>query len=196
MTIDTERTTASFLSAAGNDPPAVVVMGVSGAGKSVIGEALAAAIGARFIEGDQLQPEENVARMAAGLPLTDELRAGWLARVGTEIAASRAAGVPAIAACSALKRAYRDRLRALNPALVFIHLELDPETARARVATRKGHFMPASLVDSQFATLERPGLDELAFSLSALRPAEELVATAASFIRNSMAKRGGKQSAP
>jgi len=195
MTIDAGHSTASSPSAAGNDPPAVVVMGVSGAGKSVIGEALATAIGARFIEGDRLQPEENVARMAAGLPLTDELRAGWLARVGTEIAASRAAGVPAVAACSALKRAYRDRLRALNPALVFIHLELDTDTARARVATRKGHFMPASLVDSQFATLERPGLDELAFSLNALRPAEELVATAASLI-NRIAKRDGKQAAP
>ena len=189
MTIDADRPQPNPVSVAGDDPPAVVVMGVSGAGKTVIGEALASAIGARFIEGDKLQPEENVARMAAGLPLTDELRAGWLERVGMEIAAARASGVAAVAACSALKRAYRSKLRELNPSLVFIHLELDPETARARVATRKGHFMPASLVDSQFATLERPGLDEFAFSLNALRPIEDLVDTAASFIRNSTKKR-------
>jgi gluconokinase len=189
MTIDADLPQASPASVVDNDAPAVVVMGVSGAGKTLIGEALASAIGARFIEGDQLQPPENVARMAAGLPLTDELRAGWLERVGAEIAAARAAGVPAVAACSALKRAYRDRLRKLNPSLVFIHLELDPETARARVATRKGHFMPASLVDSQFATLEPPDLDELAFSLNALRPVEDLVDRAASFIRNNLKKR-------
>jgi gluconokinase len=189
MTIDADRPKASAVSLAGDDPPAVVVMGVSGAGKTVIGEALAAAIGARFIEGDRLQPPENVARMTAGLPLTDELRAGWLERVGAELAAARTTGVPAVAACSALKRAYRDRLRKLNPSLVFIHLELDPETARARVASRKGHFMPPSLVDSQFATLERPGLDEFAFALNALGPVEDLVETAASFIRNSLKKR-------
>lgn len=185
MTINADRSSTAAPAAAADHPPAVVVMGVSGAGKTVIGEALAEALGALFIEGDRLQPPENVARMAAGLPLTDELRAGWLQRVGTEIAAARASGMPAVAACSALKRAYRDRLRALNPSLVFIHLELDPETARARVAARKGHFMPASLVDSQFATLERPGGDERAFALNALRPVEELVATAASLIRSS-----------
>lgn len=163
--------------------PAIVVMGVSGCGKSVVGTKLAEAVGARFVEGDMLHPPENIARMASGQPLTDDLRAGWLDRVGAEIAAAHAAGAPVVAACSALKRSYRDRLRRLNPGLVFLHLELDPETARRRVLDRKGHFMPPSLVDSQFAALERPAADEFALALNALRPLDELVAAASAFMK-------------
>lgn len=159
----------------GPGPLAVVVMGVSGCGKSAIGEALAELLGAEFIEGDRLHPAVNVARMARGVPLTDEDRAGWLDTVGNAIANAKAGGRGAIAACSALKRAYRDRLRGKVPGLVFVHPVVDKETARGRIAARKGHFMPASLVDSQFAALEPPQADETAISLDGLEPVDALV---------------------
>lgn len=149
--------------------PAVVVMGVAGCGKTVVGLALAKSLGAVFIEGDGLHPPENVARMARGEPLTDALREGWLDAIGERIAASIADGQRAVAACSALKRSYRDRLRRFCPGIVFLYLKIDRETAWRRVAARKGHFMPASLVDSQFATLEEPGRDEQAVTVDATR---------------------------
>lgn len=156
-------------------PLAVVVMGVSGCGKSAIGEALAELLGAEFIEGDRLHPPENVARMTRGIPLTDEDRAGWLDSVGDTIASANAGGRGVVAACSALKRKYRDRLRAKVPGLVFVHPVVDKETARNRISARKGHFMPASLVDSQFAALEPPEPDETAISLNGLKPVDALV---------------------
>lgn len=140
--------------------PAIVVMGVAGCGKTAVGEALATALGAGFIEGDRLHPPENVSRMSRGEPLTDALREGWLDAIGERIATSVADGRKAVAACSALKRAYRDRLSRFCPGMVFLYLKVDRETAWRRVANRKGHFMPASLVDSQFATLEEPSADE------------------------------------
>ncbi|MER9231038.1 gluconokinase [Mesorhizobium sp. M0622] len=155
-------------------------MGVAGCGKSVVGEALAAALGALFIEGDRLHPPENVARMARGEPLTDALREGWLDTIGQRIAASVASGQGVVAACSALKRSYRDRLRGFCPNIVFVYLEIDPATAMRRVGNRKGHFMPASLVDSQFATLEPPATDEGALTLDGTRPVADVVATALS----------------
>lgn len=155
--------------------PAIVAMGVAGCGKTVVGEALAEALGAVFIEGDRLHPPENVARMARGEPLTDALREGWLDAIGERIAASVADGRKAVAACSALKRSYRDRLRDFCPGIVFLHLKIDRETAWRRVANRKGHFMPASLVDSQFATLEEPGPDELAVTVDATRTVAAIV---------------------
>lgn len=165
-------------------PPAVV-MGVAGCGKSVVGAALAQALGARFIEGDRLHPAENVKLMAGGTPLTDDHRIGWLDAIGGEIAVASASGGGAVAACSALKRRYRDRLRRLVPTLVFLHLSVDPTTARMRVLARKGHFMPPSLIDSQFADLEPPGPDEAALTLDAMRPVDELVAEAVAFLRAS-----------
>ncbi|RJT41692.1 gluconokinase [Mesorhizobium waimense] len=144
---------------------AIVVMGVAGCGKSAVGEALAEALGAVFVEGDRLHPPENVALMASGKPLTDQLRAGWLDAIGQRIATSVAGGQSVVAACSALKRSYRDRLRGFCDGIVFVYLEIDRETARQRVADRKGHFMPASLVDSQFAILEAPAPDERALTL-------------------------------
>ncbi|AZO13178.1 gluconokinase [Mesorhizobium sp. M3A.F.Ca.ET.174.01.1.1] len=144
-------------------------MGVAGCGKTVVGEALAGMLQAVFIEGDRLHPPENVARMARGEPLTDALREGWLNTIGERIAASVHDGQKAVAACSALKRSYRDRLRRFSPDIVFVYLKIDRETAWRRVAGRKGHFMPASLVDSQFATLEEPGLDEQAVTVDATR---------------------------
>ncbi|EHK55841.1 gluconokinase [Allomesorhizobium alhagi] len=162
--------------------PVVVVMGVAGCGKSVVGSGLAEALGCRFIEGDGLHPPENVARMAGGQPLTDAHRAGWLDAVGAQLSEAARAGSGGVAACSALKRAYRDRLRRICPGLVFIHLAIDRETARQRVGRRKGHFMPATLVDSQFATLEPPAGDEAALNLDGTRPVAELVAAAAEFL--------------
>jgi gluconokinase len=160
----------------GSASPAIVVMGVAGCGKSAVGIALAATLNAVFIEGDRLHPPENVARMASGEPLTDQLRKGWLDAIGGRIAASVGKGQGVVAACSALKRSYRDRLRAFYPDIVFLYLEIDPATARRRVASRKGHFMPASLVDSQFAILEPPGRDERALTIDATRPVADVVA--------------------
>ena len=157
----------------------IVIMGVAGCGKSVIGSRLAARLGYRFLEGDRLHPPGNVARMANGLPLTDELRRGWLDKIGEEIAASAAKGEGVIAACSALKRIYRDRLRASVPEILFIYPEVDRETARRRVGMRSGHFMPASLVDSQFADLQPPQSDEHAVRLDGQKPVAELVEAAA-----------------
>jgi gluconokinase len=169
------------MSFAGNaECPAIVIMGVTGCGKSAVGQELAERLGARFIEGDSLHPPENIARMSAGIPLTDGDRAGWLERIAAEIAAARASGEAVVATCSALKRSYRDRLRAPNPGLVFIFLDIDRETALHRVAARKGHFMPASLVDSQFADLEPPTPDERALALDASYSIGELVS--ASFV--------------
>ncbi|WP_376706075.1 gluconokinase [Mesorhizobium sp. ISC25] len=155
-------------------------MGVAGCGKSVVGEALAAALGALFIEGDRLHPPENVARMASGQPLTDALREGWLDAIGQRMAASVASRQGVVAACSALKRSYRDRLRGFCPDIVFVYLEIDPATAMRRVGNRKGHFMPASLVESQFATLEAPAADEAAMTLDGTRRVADTVATALS----------------
>ena len=106
--------------------PVVVVMGVAGCGKSVIGAGVAARLGCRFIEGDQLHPPENVERMASGLPLTDALRAGWLDRIGAELAASVSRGEAVVAACSALKRIYRDRLQGVVPGILFVYPGIDP----------------------------------------------------------------------
>ncbi len=167
--------TAPFRSPDDQAPLAVVVMGVAGCGKTAIGEAIAELLDAEFIEGDRLHPAENVARMARGVPLTDEDRAGWLDAVGAAIASANARGRGAIAACSALKRGYRDRLRVNAPGLVFVHPVVDKETARERVAQRKGHFMPASLVDSQFAILEPLQPGESAFALDGSEPVDALV---------------------
>ncbi|MFK0691441.1 gluconokinase [Mesorhizobium sp. IMUNJ 23033] len=153
----------------------IVVMGVAGCGKSAVGEALAEALGAGFVEGDRLHPPENVARMASGEPLTDALRAGWLDAIGQRIAASVAGGQSVVAACSALKRSYRDRLRGFCGDIVFVYLEIGRETARQRVGHRKGHFMPASLVDSQFAILEAPAPDEHALTLDGTGSISDIV---------------------
>lgn len=158
--------------------PAIVVMGVAGCGKTAVGEALAGALPAEFIEGDRLHPPENVARMARGEPLTDTLREGWLDAIGERVAASVADGRKVVAACSALKRAYRDRLRGFCPGIVFLYLKIDRETAWRRVAERKGHFMPASLVDSQFSTLEEPEADERALTVDGTRTIAEVMAQA------------------
>ena len=159
-------------------------MGVAGCGKSAVGKALAAAEGAVFVEGDRLHPPENVARMASGEPLTDQLREGWLDAIGERIADLAGSGQGVVAACSALKRSYRERLRGFRGDIVFVYLEIDPATAKQRVATRKGHFMPASLVESQFAILEPPGADEHALTVDAKLPVADIVTAVASLLAN------------
>jgi len=137
----------------------VVVMGVSGSGKTVVGQALAAALGWPFLEGDDYHPPANVAKMAAGVPLTDEDRGPWLDRLAAEMAKILGRGGHAVLACSALRQSYRDRLAraARVPGDVrFVHLKSDYATIAARLAARRHRYMPASLLASQFATLEEP----------------------------------------
>lgn len=126
----------------------------------MIGSRLAEALGVPFVEGDDHHPPENRARMAAGIPLTDTDRAAWLAALATHIIEARAAGRGLVMSCSALKRSYRDVLRAADPELRFIHLSGPRSLIAERLARRKGHFMPPSLLDSQLATLEQPTHDE------------------------------------
>jgi gluconokinase len=137
----------------------IVVMGVSGAGKSTLARALAQALQWKFIEGDDLHPAANVAKMSAGIPLTDEDRRPFLRAVADAIAQNRAVGV--VVSCSALKRAYRDsiRERAAGP-VIFVLPNLTRAQLVARLEQRTGHFMPVSLLDSQLATLEPPAADE------------------------------------
>ena len=146
-----------------------LVMGVSGCGKSTLGRALADRIGAPFLEGDAYHPPENVARMAAGLPLDDGMRAPWL-----DLSA-RAGQGHVVLACSALKRAYRDRLRQAAPGLVPVFLDPPRAVLAEWLHHRRGHFMPESLLDSQYDTLEPPGPDEGTVHLTKPEPADEMV---------------------
>ena len=150
-----------------------VVMGVSGVGKTKVGLALAQALGARFIEGDDLHPESNRAKMAGGTPLMDEDRWPWLDRVAATLAEG---APPVVGACSALRRRYRDRLRAGTPGLVVLHLTGDPALVGERLRARKGHFMPPALLRSQFDTLEPLDAGEPGFAVRVERPIEEIVA--------------------
>jgi gluconokinase len=163
-----------------------VLMGVSGSGKTLIGEALARSIGGRFIEGDRYHPPANISRMASGQPLRDEDRWGWLDAIAGEIEEADRAGATLVVACSALKRAYRDRLRAASERILFIYLEVSRDTAAARVAARRGHFMPPSLIDSQFAALQPPAPDEQALYLDAASDPASLVDRALAAIRDSL----------
>ncbi len=133
----------------------VVVMGVSGSGKSVVGQALATELGWPFFDADDFHPEANVAKMAAGTPLTDEDRWPWLDRLAAEMAAIDGRGQHAVLACSALRQAYRDRISRAVP-VRFVHLAGDHDTIAARLATRSHRYMPPTLLASQFATLEAP----------------------------------------
>jgi gluconokinase len=143
--------------------PPIVMMGVSASGKTAVGQPLAARLHCPFIDGDALHPQANIAKMSAGHPLNDTDRAPWLVRVGAWLAAHDDGGV---IACSALKRRYRDRLRRTAPETLFVLLDPSLDVLRARDAARTGHFMPASLLDSQLATLERPDPDEHAIVIT------------------------------
>ncbi|MES2818129.1 MAG: gluconokinase, GntK/IdnK-type [Pseudomonadota bacterium] len=154
----------------------LVVMGVSGSGKTEISQVVAAELGWRPIEADRFHPEENVERMRAGIPLTDEDRIHWLDALIAEMQAVQAKGEGFVLACSALKGAYRERLRAAVPGLQFAHLAIDHATAVQRVGARPGHFMPISLVDSQFATLESPSGEAHVLTVDAAQSRAEVVA--------------------
>ena len=158
-------------------------MGVSGCGKSTVGGLVASALGLDFLEGDSLHTAHNVALMAAGTALTDADRAGWLATIASCLGAAQAAGQGLVVSCSALKRSYRDQLRAACPGLRFIHLHGTTEQLRARLQSRSGHYMPASLLNSQLATLEAPAADELALVFNIGLAAEQIAATACQQLR-------------
>ena len=138
----------------------LVVMGVSGSGKTTIAKGVAAAKGWSLLEGDTFHPPANVAKMAAGTPLTDEDRWPWLRAIAAAIDADRARGESAVVACSALRRAYRDILIGDRPDVRLVYLRGSQALIGERMRARPGHFMPASLLDSQFQTLEEPGPDE------------------------------------
>jgi gluconokinase len=138
----------------------LVVMGVSGSGKTTIAKGLAAAEGWSVLEGDTFHPAANVAKMAAGTPLTDADRWPWLHAIAAAIDADRAHGTSAVVACSALRRAYRDVLIGDRPDVRLVYLKGSRTLIGKRMQARHGHFMPPSLLDSQFQTLEEPGPDE------------------------------------
>ncbi|MEV1066469.1 gluconokinase [Streptomyces sp. NPDC050263] len=139
-------------------PHVVVVMGVAGTGKTTIGPLLAARLGVPYAEGDDFHPQANIAKMSAGTPLDDDDRWPWLDAIGAW--ADGRAGLGGVVSCSALKRSYRDRLRASAPGVVFVHLAGDRALIEDRMAHRQGHFMPTALLDSQFATLQPLQADE------------------------------------
>lgn len=155
-------------------PPPVVVMGVAGSGKSTVGALLAERLGVPFVDGDALHPPANVAKMAAGVPLDDDDRAPWLDAVGARLAQGRV-----VIACSALRRAYRDRLRDAAPATRFVLLHGTRELLASRLQSRVDHFMPAALLDSQLATLELPTPGEEVRVYDIALPPAEIAADAA-----------------
>lgn len=156
-------------------PCALIVMGVSGAGKSTVAEALAARLSWRCEDGDKFHPASNVAKMSAGQPLTDEDRWPWLKAIADEIDRLCGKQQPAVFACSALKRAYRDVLVHGRDDVRLIFLDGTQALIAGRLAARKGHFMPAGLLDSQFSTLERPASDEAAVTVSIDASVEAIV---------------------
>ncbi len=156
---------------------ALVVMGVSGSGKSTVAAAVAARVGALFLDADDFHPASNVAKMAAGTPLTDEDRRPWLMSVGDEIARRTGAGEPVVVACSALKRAYRDVLRERGGDVSFALLDGTPELLAERIGARAGHFMPATLLGSQLVALERLQPDEPGFSVDVAEAPDQIADT-------------------
>jgi gluconokinase len=165
--------TELYLSSSQNPSRWLVVMGVSGCGKSSLGAALARELGLPLIEGDDFHSPENVSKMRAGIALTDEDRAGWLNTLAATLAAHPQG---AVLSCSALKRGYRDRLRAAVPGLLFVFMDLSREEAERRVAARgAGHFFSPSLVADQFATLEPPTGEAGVLTVDASAPLSELV---------------------
>jgi gluconokinase len=157
-------------------PRALVVMGVSGSGKSTVAGLLARRLGWEMMEGDSLHPPANVEKMRQGVPLTDSDRAPWLDRIGEELRARAAAGRSVVATCSALKRAYRSRIRAVRPDTLFVYLTGSEGLIAGRVGARHHEYMPASLLRSQFETLEAPGPDEPAIAVDASRSPEAMAA--------------------
>jgi gluconokinase len=157
-------------------PHVVVVMGVAGTGKTTIGPLLAARLGVPYAEGDEFHPQANIDRMAAGIPLDDADRWPWLDAIGAW--AHGREGLGGVVGCSALKRSYRDRLRAAAPGIVFVHLTGDRKLIEDRMTHRRGHFMPTALLDSQFATLQPLQPDERGVAVDVSGTPEEITARA------------------
>jgi carbohydrate kinase (thermoresistant glucokinase family) len=155
-------------------PAVLVLMGVSGCGKTTVAQILAERLRWAFEEGDALHPQANVDKMAAGHPLTDADRAPWLAKVADWVDARLDAGECGVITCSALKRAYRELIDRRGSRIVFVYLHGSRELIASRLAGRHGHFMPSSLLDSQFATLEEPGADEPAIRVEIGEPPEAI----------------------
>lgn len=155
-------------------PPTILLMGVSGSGKTAVGRQLADRLGLPFLDADDLHAPANVAKMRAGTPLTDADRAPWLDAVAAQLGRAAGATGGIVVACSALKRSYRDRLRHAAPALRLVHLTGTPGLIYERAAARTGHFMPASLLESQLKTLEPPSADEHAIVVDVSRSPDDL----------------------
>lgn len=158
----------------------VIVMGVSGCGKSTVGELLGAMLGAGFLDGDSLHPQANIEKMAAGHPLDDQDREPWLREVGERLGSPGHGSM--VIACSALKRRYRDLIRSQAPGTVFIHLHGTVELLAERMAARPGHFMPVDLLQSQLATLEPLERDEAGVVLDISAAPQELARAAADWL--------------
>lgn len=153
----------------------IVVMGVAGCGKSSVASGIAARIGARFIEGDAFHPDANVEKMRRGVSLVDSDRWGWLDRLAGELNGACVRGEAVVLACSALKRRYRDRLRQAGAPVHFVYLSLAEEEALKRVGARPGHFMPTTLVASQFADLEAPVAETSTLTVDATRSLDGVI---------------------
>jgi gluconokinase len=166
-------------------PLALIVMGVSGSGKSTFGAALASAIDCPFLEGDEFHSPEAIAKMHAGIPLTDTDRWPWLDRLGREMGVTVASHGMAVASCSALKRVYRDRLRTVIPTPTrFVLLDAGRAELLRRLTARTRHYMPPSLLTSQLDTLERPQPDEPVLTLDATRPTATLCEEVIAWLRS------------
>lgn len=160
----------------GQQSPHIVVMGVAGCGKSTIGELLAEDLRAPFLDGDSLHPQSNIAKMSAGTPLNDQDRLPWLEEIGRRFAAAGQA--PLVIACSALKRRYRNIIRAATNGVVFVHLDGPADLLAERMNARPGHFMPTSLLQSQLDALEPLEADEAGFVVSIAQSPDAIAAEA------------------
>ena len=164
-------------------PSGAVVMGVSGAGKTTVGERLAERLNWKFLEGDRLHPPENIAKMQSGHPLTDFDRTPWLSAIARVIDLWQVRGICGVVSCSALKRQYRRRIIGDRPRVRLVYLDGPRELIAARLATRRGHFMPANLLDSQFAALEPPGPDENPITVAIDQSVDQIVEQIAAALR-------------
>ncbi len=162
----------------------VVVMGVCGSGKTTVGKAIAAALEATFIDGDDLHPRANILKMAAGHPLNDDDRKPWLQRVSDVFFSLTRRHLPGVVVCSALRKAYRDVIRDGNENLIFIHLHAPFDLICERMSRRQGHYMKTEMVQSQFDALEFPGADERdVINIDVTPPIDEVIAQAIAAVR-------------